>query len=267
MQAGFRRIGNTLARGIGLYTPLRALYNTLFLSRATRSVSVGGLHAAFYTPTHTIIEHVESLGGEGPIIEGFLGELRPGDVFWDIGASFGLYTVLAAQKVMPQGAVAAFEPEPQMRGLLMRNLTLNGLGSVSVLSTALGDRDAVTELFPAANPNSGTSSLARREDYRLRKKGISVELRRGETLIGNAGPPAPTCLKIDVEGGEGRVLAGMGTLLDDRRLRFILCEVHPRLLPSFGDNAESFERALTAAGFTITKKIPRGSEYHLVCRR
>jgi FkbM family methyltransferase len=267
MPSRFRRIGNDLARRAGLYTPLRALYNALFLSRATRSISIGPLHAAFRTPTHTIIEHVESLGGERLIVGEFLEELRADDVFWDIGASFGLYTVIAAKKVTASGAVVAFEPERHMRGLLVQNLRLNGLSSVSVRGTALGDRDGVTELFPAANPNPGTSSLARREDYRLREHGITVELRRGDSIAGKAGSPAPTCLKIDVEGGEGRVLAGMGTLLDDRRLRLILCEVHPRLLPSFGDSAESFERALTAAGFAIAMKIPRGSEYHVVCTR
>jgi FkbM family methyltransferase len=267
MQARFRRIGNSLARRVGLHAPLRALYNSLFLSRSTLRVSIGPLHATFSTPTHTIMEHVESLGGERLLVEQLLEELRPDDVFWDVGASFGLYTVMAAGKISSPGAVVAFEPEARMRAILERNLRLNGIGSVSVRATALGDRDGVTELFRADNPNTGTSSLALRRDYRLQKKGTPVEVRRGDTLFGVEGLLPPTCIKIDVEGGEGRVLAGMGTLLDDRRLRLILCEVHPRLLPSFGDSAESFERALTAAGFALAMKIPRGSEYHVVCTR
>ena len=267
MQARFRRMGNTLARRMGLYAPLRALYNTLFLSRSTRSVSIGPLHATFSTPTHTIIEHVESLGGERLLVEQLLEELRDDDVFWDVGASFGLYAVLAAGKISAPGAVVAFEPEPRMRALLERNLQLNGIASVSVRATALGDRDGVTELFRAANPNSGSSSLARRRDYRLEKKGTPVEVRRGDTLSGAEGFHPPSCLKIDVEGSEGRVAAGMGNLLRDRRLRSLFCEVHPHLLPSFGDSAASFEQTLIASGFAITERIPRGSEYHLICRR
>jgi FkbM family methyltransferase len=267
MQARFRRMGSRLTRTVGLHAPLRVLYNSLFLSRSTRSVSIGPLHVTFSTPTYTIIEHVESLGGERLLVGQLVEELREHDVFWDVGASFGLYTVIAAGKISRPGAVVAFEPEPRMRALLERNLRLNGIGSVSVRSTALGDRDGVTELFRAANPNTGTSSLAPRRDYRLRKKGIPVDVRRGDTLAGVEGSPTPTCLKIDVEGGEGRVLAGMGNLLRNGRLRSLFCEVHPHLLPSFGDSAESFERTLTASGFAITERIPRGSEYHLVCRR
>jgi hypothetical protein len=59
----------------------------------------------------------------------------------------------------------------------------------------------------------------------------------------------------------------MGNLLRNGRLRSLFCEVHPHLLPSFGDSAASFERTLVAFGFAITERTPRGSEYHLVCRR
>jgi FkbM family methyltransferase len=267
MQGTIRRVTSTLARRGGVYTPLRAFYNLLFLSRATRSISAGPLHATFSTPTHTIMEHVESRGGEQFLLEEFLAGLKADDVVWDVGASFGLYTVLAARKVPGTGSVVAFEPEPRMRTLLEKNLRLNGIRSVSVRSIALGDKNGTTELFIAANPNSGTSSLAGRSDYRLRKKGIPVELRRGDSLSGSEGIPAPTCVKIDVEGGEARVARGMGTLLTDGRLRSLYCEVHPLLLPSFGDTADAFERMLTEEGFTVTKKVPRGSEYHIVCRR
>ncbi|HEX7574602.1 MAG TPA: FkbM family methyltransferase [Bacteroidota bacterium] len=260
-------MGNRLARGVGLYTPVRALYNSLFLSRSTRTVSIGPLHATFSTPTHTIMEHVESLGGERLLLEQLVEELREDDVFWDVGASFGLYAVIAAWKISTPGAVVAFEPEPRMRALLERNLRLNGIESVSVRATALGDRDGITQLFRAANPNTGSSSLALRRDYKLRKKGTPVEVRRGDTLAGAGGSPPPTCLKIDVEGSEGRVVAGMENLLRNGRLRSLFCEVHPQLLPSFGDSAASFERTLVDSGFAITERTPRGSEYHLVCRR
>lgn len=178
MQASFRRNLSSLARRGGLHAPLRAVYNFLFLSRSTRGLTIGPLRAEFKTPTHTIAEHVESWGGERVLLGGLLEELRGDDVFWDIGASFGLYTVFAAKKLASPGSVVAFEPEPDMRELLEKNLVLNGIRSVNVRATALGDRDGVTGLFRAANPNSGTSSLAQRRDYRLKKKEIAVELSR-----------------------------------------------------------------------------------------
>ncbi len=267
MQASFRRNLSSLARRGGLHAPLRAVYNFLFLSRSTRGLTIGPLRAEFKTPTHTIAEHVESWGGERVLLGGLLEELRGDDVFWDIGASFGLYTVFAAKKLASPGSVVAFEPEPDMRELLEKNLVLNGIRSVNVRATALGDRDGVTGLFRAANPNSGTSSLAQRRDYRLKKKEIAVELSRGDSLPLREGVLPPTCVKIDVEGAEGRVIAGMESLLRDRRLRSLFCEVHPHLLPSFGDRTDSFERTLTGFGFAVTERVRRGTEYHIVCRR
>src|SRR5258708_1543581 len=54
------------------------------------------------------------------------GELKPGSVFYDVGANVGLYTLLAATLVAP-GRVYAIEPLAANVGYLRKHLALNGI--------------------------------------------------------------------------------------------------------------------------------------------
>jgi FkbM family methyltransferase len=247
--------------------PLRAAYNAVVYGRSTRSVTLRGIRRTFGTPTGTIREHVDSFAGEEVVLVDLVSSLRSNDCFWDVGASFGLYSLFASAIIAAPGAVHAFEPEPRMRRLLQRNAGLNNAGSLTVHSFALGDQDGVALLYRSATPNIGTSALAQRRDYRLKRRGISVALRRGDHVAGDRTAGPPTVLKIDVEGGEGRVIAGLGDLMRSPGLRLVVCEVHPHLLPSFGDSVASLEAMITESGFTLQERIPRGTEYHLLCRR
>lgn len=256
-----------VASRTGVERPLRAAYNALLYGRSTRTVTLRGIRRAFGTPTGTIREHVQSFAGEEVVLVDVVSSLRPDDCFWDVGASFGLYSLFAAEIIASPGTVHAFEPEPRMRRLLQRNARLNKAGSLTVHPFALGDQDGVASLYRSATPNVGTSALAQRSDYRLHRRGISVALRRGDHVAGDGTAGPPTVLKIDVEGGEGRVIAGLGDLLTHPGLRLLVCEVHPHLLPSFGDSVASLEAMITGAGFALQERIPRGTEYHLLCRR
>ncbi|MGA9116923.1 MAG: FkbM family methyltransferase [Bacteroidota bacterium] len=254
------------ARRMGIGGPARRLYHWLFFSRAVRRAAPCGKEASFHTPTPTLAEQVETLTGEGEILAHFLGSLRRGDTVWDAGAGFGLYAVLASVHLGGTGRVAAFEPEPRMRRLLERNASLNACRNLTVHGQALGERDGVLDLFPSDSPNAGVSSSVRRRDYPLGSRPLPVGVRRGDSLV-REGVPPPDVLKIDTEGAELSVLRGMGSLLESPRLRGVYCELHPDLLPSFGDTPAAVEEALTGAGFHTEVRARRGTEIHLVCLR
>src|SRR5215210_1011896 len=55
--------------------------------------------------------------------------LRPGDVFVDVGANWGYFSLAAAHWVGPRGTVIAFEPEPRLFELLAGNVAANRLDS------------------------------------------------------------------------------------------------------------------------------------------
>ena len=161
-----------------------------------------------------------------------LNVLRAGDVFVDIGANSGYFTVLAALRVGMRGRVFAFEPNPAVRRQLERHVELNQIADrVAVSSLALGgqDQDEV-RLFVSCWPeNDGLASLTPAAETLARgglraDVSIPVSVRRFDTWAQSARPPRIDLMKIDVEGAEAQVLAGMSAAFASLRPARIICE-------------------------------------------
>src|SRR5256885_2002345 len=75
-------------------------------------------------------------------------QLHPGDVFWDVGAHIGFYTLIASRLVGPMGAVHAFEPfEPNLMRL-RASVVLNSAKNVTVHGVAISDHVGQSMLYP-----------------------------------------------------------------------------------------------------------------------
>ncbi len=255
------------SRALGLYKPLRSLYHFVVHSRETRIVVCARIEAVFSAPTSTIAEHIVSLTGEEQILNHMIGQLQPGDIVWDVGASFGMYAIFAGKALAATGTVHAFEPEPRMKALLEKNIRLNTLENITVHSEALGNADGTTILFPFDSPNVGTSALVQRSDCELKSHGLTVRICEGDSIVRQGEAPLPTVIKIDVEGAEAHILSGIKHTLRMPSLRVLYCEVHPHLLPRFNATTEGVERCILEAGLTIASRHSRGTEYHLICTR
>ena len=127
---------------------------------------------------------------------------RPSDVFYDVGAYVGWYSVALAPHVR---RVCAFEPIPDICEELLRNI--DELPNVYVYMMGLSDSVGVAN-FHISSREPGTGSLAPLEEERF---GVNtIQRRRVSTidlLCTNRLPP-PSLIKIDVEGAELRVLKG-----------------------------------------------------------
>lgn len=75
--------------------------------------------------------------------------LKSGDVFCDIGANIGYYTVLAAPIVGDTGKVVAIEPSPATFELLKQNIKLNNADNVRMVRAAVADQPGTLTLFHA----------------------------------------------------------------------------------------------------------------------
>lgn len=131
--------------------------------------------------------------------------LKPGHTFWDIGANFGLFTVLGAKKVGRSGTVVAFEPAPLNYRRLRTNLWINGLFRVKVERVALGreEQESVAFIQSTQGAYSGLSVGA--------IPGETTAIRVPETTLDafartHTGPV--DLVKMDVEGGERDIILG-----------------------------------------------------------
>lgn len=130
----FRRSAYRMRRGINVEYPAQI---TQGCDGAKAIFEVNGLK-----------EHlrVKDLSCESKYLNEFLKTLRPNDVFWDIGAYVGLWSLLAAKKNRTV-QVHSFEPEPECFQALEHNLTLNCLnGQVGIMPIAISDRTGLTKL-------------------------------------------------------------------------------------------------------------------------
>jgi len=134
-------------------------------------------------------------------------------VAWDVGANIGHHTLFLAGCCR---RVIAFEPLPEHIALIEEKVRINGIDCVTIEPIALGDADGEVDIHhpdPAA-VNGGTASI--HADYDRQNACRSrVPLRRGDTVLREFGLPPPELVKIDVEGHEPAVLAGMAEIIAD----------------------------------------------------
>lgn len=139
--------------------------------------------------------------------------LKPGMKVVDAGANIGIYSLLAAQRVGNRGQIWSFEPSQTTFGYLLDNLALNGVTSVEAHRLALSDIPGELTL----RSDHGFGDLYRHLDYAGKNaSGDSVETVSVSTLDDFAAArkiEQIDFLKIDVEGGEFRLLKGARQLL------------------------------------------------------
>ncbi|MCU1245739.1 MAG: methyltransferase, partial [Acidobacteria bacterium] len=113
-------------------------------------------------------------------------------------------TLLASRLVGEKGTVVAFEPLPRNLGYLRRHLEANHVRNVRLLAVAVSDRAGIAHFAVGNGPAMG--SLAE-------NGGLEVQTVTLDELVDSGELPAPSFLKIDVEGAEDAVLIGAAKLL------------------------------------------------------
>ena len=164
---------------------------------------------------------------EPETIEWLRENLRDGDVFYDVGANIGLYSLYAA-KLRPGCRVFAFEPESHNFGNLCGNLLLNGAENVMPCFFPLSNHEAFAPFYVYdLRPGGALHSLGRPSPLRdgpplLTTGAIAATI---DVLVARHGLPAPDLLKLDVDGNEEQILDGAAAVLASGSLRSILVEV------------------------------------------
>jgi FkbM family methyltransferase len=130
--------------------------------------------------------------------------LKPGEVFFDIGANAGMVTLETRAMLGKDVAIYSFEPQPSLARSLRRSLELNSFGNVTVVECLLGDTEGSGELFLTSHAIHA-STIPRESHYRK----ITLPVHTIDTLVSAGTCKPPQVVKIDTEGSEMKILHGM----------------------------------------------------------
>jgi FkbM family methyltransferase len=163
---------------------------------------------------------------EADITDALIRILQPGDIFFDVGAHYGYFSLLAARLVGPTGRVLSFEPAPATRQIL--EINAESWKQITLRSEALWSSETELPFNENIEVFSAFSSILQpRLDEATRSVfPANVTTVRTTTMdaVAAATGLVPRLVKIDAESAEGAILSGGVTLL--RRQRpFVILEL------------------------------------------
>ncbi len=192
----------------------------------------------------------------------FRQELQPGQVFFDIGANLGLFTLTAAKRVGPSGRVFAFEPSAREARLLQHNIDQNGFKNVTIVRGALSDHEGKARFAVATD--GGTNSLAKTtHPEQVIQNWETVPLTTLDSFVAKHAIERVHMMKIDVEGGECDVLRGGSALFSRTDAPVVLSEFCDLTAAGFNSSGAALYDAWTAYGFALHELVGDGSKLTL----
>jgi FkbM family methyltransferase len=163
--------------------------------------------------------------------------LKPGNIFVDIGANLGYFTLIASRLVGTEGKVISFEPATETYNFCKKNIELNKLTNVELYKCGLWNEKKT--LMISDSPQLGGNHIS--------DKGDSIECIPLDSL-----DLTPNMIKMDIEGAEPYALQGMVKTLK-RYHPAIVLEINRQCLRThFKKDAEDIWKLLTDLGYEIT---------------
>lgn len=169
-------------------------------------------------------------GNHEPTVQRLLVErLRPGWIFYDIGAHIGFFSLIAARLVGKDGKIFAFEADPENAARLKEHIQKNALHQVEVVQVAVWSDDGYVRFQRSSKFSSRNTGAVASADDPTKMTMIEGEIIQVSSItldnFVQAGNPPPHFVKVDVEGGEVSVLKGMEWVLQSQA-PILLIEIH-----------------------------------------
>jgi FkbM family methyltransferase len=144
----------------------------------------------------------------------FVNFLQEGDIFFDVGAHVGYYSVLASDLVGDKGKVYSFEPTPRTFASLKENTLFRK--NAEIYNNAILDKETVIDFFDYGPKYSAFNSFKKRTDeaihFKEKAEKISVSTISLDSFCKEK-KITPTFIKIDAEGAESFILNAMKGIL------------------------------------------------------
>jgi len=191
-----------------------------------------------------------AIGEWEPGLTAYFGaNLKPGQVFVDLGAHVGYFTCLAARMVGPRGLVIAFEPSPRNYELLLANVWRNGLTNVVCFPWAVSDHNGFVNLY-LSESNTGDNRIVAQEGRR------SVPVRAVALDSLEVLRPPVDVIKADVQGAEEAAFRGAEQLLAASPDVLVVTEFSVAEATSFGSDPRALLDYYRSLGFGVRALHP-----------
>jgi FkbM family methyltransferase len=222
--------------------------NYLYPSGSTRTCVNNGVN--FNVDISEYNGHAVYFGLREPATQKLFSLIKPGMVVYDIGANIGVITLNIAKRIQPRGKVFSFEPDPYNFKCAQANINRNNFSKIKLLNLGLGDEKTTAFLYNVNPNNRGMQRLLQSNSNKEFEK-TQVQIDTLDNTAQIFSMPAPSLMKIDVEGFELKVLKGATHIIDEYKpLLFI--ELDDNNLREQGNTAYELVKFLMQKGYNIT---------------
>jgi FkbM family methyltransferase len=186
----------------------------------------------------------------------WIDEFAAADIFYDVGANIGLYSLYAA--TVRRCKVLAFEPEGKNFSRLMNNQVLNGLEEMRAFCIAVGGGLRADQLHVAGSVSGDSQHNIGKENPLFPRECSVIQgsfVMSLDDLCYSFNLPVPQHLKIDVDGLEEEIIGGARRLLRDEGLKTVMIEI----AEARGSTSPIYA-AMQEAGFAVKLAAKRAYE-------
>jgi FkbM family methyltransferase len=198
--------------------------------------------------------------------ESILSLLREGDVFVDLGANEGYFSVLASKKVGRSGKVFSIEPQERLWPVLAKNFSQNNCTNCQLVPFGVGETAAEIDVVLSPSLNSGQSSMVKGQSFlgsrKIAKKVRSfywqkqkMKIKPFDEICDTYGLTEIKLIKVDIEGYEFIALRSAKRMLQNRKIKNLLIEFHPEQLKELNESEAQIVAYLQTLGYQQSKQV------------
>jgi FkbM family methyltransferase len=188
--------------------------------------------------------------------------LKPGEVFFDVGAHCGFFSAIASAFCGAEN-VYAFEPNPENFRYLKAQCP-----KANLIEAAVGGSDDFVDFYWNFDNDGGHAAWnPAAHDWNEHTRSIGAgPVAVAQCCLNDFADKRPAIIKIDTEGSECRVLGGAGEVLAQPQLRVVICELNHFGLEQLGADEETMRGFMKHHGFTAGEETGDGVS-NLIFRR
>ena len=181
--------------------------------------------------------------------------LRKGDLFIDVGANVGFFTLVSAALVGSTGRVISIEPDEKNLDRLKTSAGLNSFNNIILIKRPVSDKVQDVDFF-INHDDSGGNALWDPGEFpgniksKAKRKSITMSTTTLDILIAEHGLLNPKLIKVDTEGAEQNILEGGCKLLQGASVPFVIAELHEFGLKKMGYSQQTLRSFMENLGYS-----------------